>query len=113
MSTELAEDLDVTALAAEYVAAEEMAEHWILKAKAIKEKLLTLDLGTYEAGPYKVMVKAGARRFNAKAAEAAYPIDKNPAFYKPAFDRASFEKLIAPAVVEQYRTTGQPSVVIK
>lgn len=111
--TPVAGNVDLAALVAECVAAEEMAEHWANQVKAIKEKLASLPVGVHEAGLHMVQVRAGARRFDAKAAADAYPMETNPAFYTPTFDRKNFERLVAPAVVDQFKVEGQPTVVVK
>lgn len=106
--------IDLEALALEYAAAAEAAQPFLDKMADIKARLLeALPLGSYQAGPLTVQVKAGARTLDAKKLEAAYPLADNPLFYKATLDTAAVKNLVAPIVLEQYMRQNQTSVVIK
>lgn len=100
-------------IAAECAHAEEQAEHWADKVKALKERLVAFGPGSHDAGPYTVQVRAGAKRFDAKAAEKAYPAAENPVLYKTVLDPEAFKTYLAPIVVEQFKIEGKPTVVVK
>lgn len=80
----------------------------------IKTLLLTkLPQGTHEAGPFKVTVKAGAKRLNNAALMAAYPVTAHPEMYKAALDTTAVKKHIAPVELEQFQDTGAPTLAVK
>jgi len=111
---ESTEEFNVTAIAAEIAAAESIAEHWANVIKALKEQLLAnLPVGSHEAGPLTVQIRAGANRFDAAAAAEAYPIEDFSTLYKQAFDVDAFKQFVAPVVVDRFKKPGKPSVVIK
>lgn len=103
----------IVQIAAQCAAAEAHAEYWTNKAKELKERLLAFGPGTHNAGPYTVQVRAGAKRFDAKAAEKAYPQTENPLLYKTVLDPEAFKTFLAPIVVDQFKIEGKPTVVVK
>lgn len=105
--------LNVPELAEKYLHAAELAEYWANEAKAIKEQLSTLPVGKHEAGDHLVTVRAGARRIDAKAFEAAKPMDEFPMLYKPVFDLDAAKNLIAPVELDFYKVQGAPVVLVK
>ncbi|MBQ1443798.1 MAG: hypothetical protein IIZ13_08120 [Renibacterium sp.] len=107
------ETFSVELLAKQCVLAEEMVEAWTNKVKALKELLVAFGVGSHDAGDYTVQVRAGAKRFDAKAAEKAYPAAENPVLYKTVLDPEAFKTYLAPIVVEQFKIEGKPTVVIK
>ena len=108
-----APELNVPELAEKYVHAAELAEYWAAEVKAIKEQLATLPVGKHEAGEHLVTVRAGAKRVDAKAIEAAKPKDQFPLLYKPVFDLDAAKNLIAPIELDFYKVQGAPVVLVK
>ena len=100
-------------LADKYLHAAELAEYWTSEVKAIKERLATLPVGKHEAGEHLVTVRAGAKRVDAKAIEAAKPKDQFPLLYKPVFDLNAAKNLIAPIELDFYKVQGAPVVSVK
>lgn len=105
--------LNVPELAEKYLHAAELAEYWAAEVKAIKEQLATLPVGKHEAGERLVTVRAGAKRVDAKAIEAAKPKDQFPLLYKPVFDLDAAKNLIAPIELDFYKVQGAPVVLVK
>lgn len=108
------EQIEVEALALEKVKLADEREAIAERIAQIDARLLTLHPGTgsIPAGPYKVTVRAGARRLDpAKVAE-AYPVVQHPELYRPAIDTAAVKHHLAPAELERFQTVGKPVVVI-
>ncbi len=105
--------LNVPELAEKYLHANELAEYWTSEAKAIKERLATLPIGKHQAGDHLVTVRAGSKRVDAKAIEAAKPKDEFPMLYKPVFDLDAAKNLIAPIELDFYKVQGAPVVLVK
>lgn len=82
------------------------------RQKEIKAILTDLGPGKHSAGPFTVQVTVPAR-FDAKAAEAAYPHDQHPEFYALALDRKALEHALPPATVDLFKTAGAPTVTVK
>ncbi|NEG90583.1 hypothetical protein [Bifidobacterium aerophilum] len=70
------------------------------------------DPGSYEAGALTVTVKTGAKRLDPRKLEQAYPADKYPQLYKATLDTKAVRSQFAPAALEAYQTTGNPTVVV-
>lgn len=84
------------------------------RREQIKAQLLAkLEPGTHQAGPYQVIVKAGPRRLDTAAVEAAYPVVEHPELYSPRPDTTKVKHHLAPAELERYQTVGKPQVVIQ
>lgn len=105
--------LNVPELAEKFLHAAELAEYWTAEAKAIKEQLATLPIGKHTAGDHLVTVRAGSKRVDAKAIEAAKPKDEFPMLYKPVFDLDAAKNLIAPIELDFYKVQGNPVVTVK
>ena len=82
------------------------------RQKEIKAILADLGTGKHPAGPFTVQITV-PQRFDAKAAEQAYPADKNPAFYALSLDRKALEHALPPATVDLFKTDGTPTVTVK
>lgn len=103
----------VSELAEKYLHAAGLAEYWTNEAKAIKESLATLPVGKHEAGAHTVTIRAGAKRVDPKAIEAAKPKNEFPLLYKTVFDLDAAKNLIAPIELEFYKVQGAPVVTVK
>lgn len=109
------ETIELEALALEDVKLADEAAAIAERRDTIRARLLQLHpgTGTVQAGPYKVTVRAGARRLDpAKVAE-AYPVERHPELYRPAVDTAAIKHHLAPAELERFQTQGRPTVVIQ
>lgn len=105
--------LNIPELAEKYLHAAELAEYWTNESKAIKEQLATLPVGKHEAGAHLVTIRAGAKRVDPKAVEAAKPKDQYPLLYKTVFDLDAAKNLIAPIELDFYKVQGAPVVLVK
>lgn len=108
------EILEVEALALEDVKLQDEAAAIAERREQIRARLLALHPGTgsIPAGPYKVTVRAGARRLDpAKVAE-AYPVVQHPELYSPKPDTTKIRHHIAAADLEPFLIEGKPTVVI-
>ena len=70
-----------------------------------------LDLGTHTIGNVKITISKPSRSFDAEAFLKAYPIELNPALYKPVIDTAA----LPPKLKDQFMVTGngEPKVTVK
>jgi hypothetical protein len=82
------------------------------RQKEIKAILADLGTGKHEAGAFTVQVTI-PQKFDAKAAEQAYPFDSNPQFYGVALDRKKLEHALPPATIDQFKVDGTPTVTVK
>lgn len=82
------------------------------RQKEIKNAVATLGQGKHTAGPYTVQVTV-PQRFDAKAAEQAYPHEQHPEFYALALDRKRLEHALPPATIDLFKVDGTPTVTIK
>ncbi|MBC7308267.1 MAG: hypothetical protein H5T80_15355 [Dietzia sp.] len=106
--------IEVEALALEAVKLADEQAAITERIDTIKARLLTiLPPGTHQAGPYRVQVKAGPRRLDTTALEAAYPVIEHPELYSPKPDTAKVKHHLAPAVLDGFYVEGRPQVVIQ
>lgn len=117
MTTPATETLTTSQLEALAVERTKIDEHLAQlgerKAEIDAQLRAALDVGTHDAGPYKVQVRAGARRLNTTRFEAAFPVTQNPQFYKPRLDTAAVREHIAPSQLADFYDVGKPVVTIK
>lgn len=108
-----APELNVSEVVEKFLHADELAAYWTSEAKALKERLATLPIGKHEAGAHTVTVRAGSKRVDPKAVEAAKPKDEYPLLYKTVFDLDAAKNLIAPIELDFYKVQGNPVVTVK
>ena len=106
------EPADLEQLATEHAHLADTIATATARQKEIKAILANLGTGKHTAGPYTIQVTRPVK-FDAAAAQDAYPFDANPAFYGVTFDRKKFEHEVAPAIVEQFKQPGTPTVTVK
>lgn len=100
------------ALATEHAVLADTIAQATARQKEIKAILTDLGPGKHTAGPYSVQVTV-PQRFDAKAAEAAYPATERPDFYTLALDRKALEHALPPATVDLFKVEGTPTVTVK
>lgn len=104
-------DLEALAIELTKLAAEE---------EAIKERTDTIkaiflghfEVGAHPVGPYKVTIKAGARRLNATRLTAAFPVTQHPELYKPVLDTTAVKEHMAPVQLAAFQDAGAPTVTV-
>lgn len=102
----------IEALATEHATLADTIATATQRQKEIKAILTDLGPGKHTAGPYTIQVTV-PQRFDAKAAEAAYPATERPDFYTLALDRKALEHALPPATVDLFKTAGAPTVTVK
>lgn len=110
---ELERRLQVEELVAERVKREAAIEADKERIATINARLLDLlPTGTHDAGDHKVTIRAGARRLDPTKVADTYPFREYPEMYKVAVDTAKVKDLVAPALLRDLQTEGNPTVVI-
>lgn len=83
------------------------------RQKQIKATLAEhLTAGKHQAGPYTIQITI-PKKFDAAAAEAAYPQTAHPEFYALTLDRKRLEHALPPATIDQFKVDGTPTVTVK
>jgi hypothetical protein len=108
-----AQTIDLEALATEYT-------HLTADEETIKERkdtikailLASFEVGAHPVGPYKVTIKAGARRLNAARLTAAFPVTQHPELYKPVLDTTAVKEHMAPVQLAAFQDAGAPTVTV-
>jgi hypothetical protein len=104
---------DVEQLAAELVKRQDAIAADVERIAEIKTILRDrLPVGTHPAGPWKVLVKKGASRFDAKTFTAAHPFEARPDLYSAQLDTGKVKDRIAPRDLIAFYVTGAPTVVV-
>lgn len=119
MSTTPTDDLtpeqvaDVEQLAAELVKRQDAIAADVERIAEIKAILrMRLPVGTHDVGPFKVQVKAGAKRFDPKRFVETYPFEVRPDLYSAQLDTTKVKDRIAPRDLVAYYNEGTPTVVV-
>lgn len=99
-------------LATEHAALADTIATATARQKEIKNQLAHLGKGKHTAGPYSIQVTI-PQRFNASAAQQAYPAEKHPEFYDYVLDRKKLEHALPPATIDLFKVEGTPTVTVK
>lgn len=102
----------IAALATEHAVLADTIAQATARQKEIKAILTDLGPGKHAAGDYTVQVTVPSR-FDAKAAEQAYPATERPDFYTLTLDRKALEHALPPATVDMFKVEGTPTVTVK
>lgn len=99
-------------LATEHAALADTIAQATARQKEIKNLVAHLGAGKHPAGPYSIQVTV-PQKFDANAAQAAYPHAEHPEFYALTLDRKRLEHALPPATIDLFKTAGTPTVTIK
>lgn len=78
----------------------------------IKTAMLTAHDHGVDTSPFG-SYRPGPGRIDAKKLQAAYPVTQHPELYKPVVDTEQAKRHIAPADLDQFKTYGNPTFVMK
>jgi hypothetical protein len=104
---------DIEQLAAELVKRQDAIAADVERIAEIKTILRDrLPVGTHPVGPWKILVKKGASRFDAKAFTAVHPFEVRPDLYSAQLDTTKVKDHIAPRDLLAFYNEGTPTVVV-
>lgn len=106
--------VDIEMLAAEEVDLAERAALISARRDEIRQTLReALSVGTHQAGEYKVIVRAGARRVDTSAVAKTYPVEARPELYRQTVDLSAVRRHIAPADLEACTIVSPATVSVQ
>lgn len=101
------------ALADEYTANADKIAALTARQDDIKTLLAALGDGKHTAGDHTITITR-ARRFDARAASAAYPSDTHPQYWGLTLDRKKLEQSLPPVEFDEFKKPADtPTVTVK